>query len=81
MVNLDAETGDASVEVLRPDGQPVAGYSAEDCRLSTLDGVAVAVAWRGGRVVPPQAGGHVHLKFNLRNASLYSYRWVPADQG
>jgi hypothetical protein len=81
MVNLDAETGDASVEVLHPDGQAVAGYSAEHCRLSAPDGVAVAVAWRGGSVVPPQAGGRVHLKFNLRNASLYSYRWVPADQG
>ena len=80
-VNLDAETGDASVEVLRPDGQPVAGYSAEDCRLSAPDGVAVAVKWRGGSVIPPQAGGRIHLKFNLRNASLYSYRWAPADQG
>ena len=51
-VNLDAETGDASVEVLRPDGQPVAGHSADDCRLSAPDGVAVAVTWRGGECGP-----------------------------
>ncbi|MAG34638.1 MAG: hypothetical protein CL878_00080 [Dehalococcoidia bacterium] len=79
-VNLDAETGTASIEVLSPDGHAVEGYSVEDCRLSEQDGVAVDVSWRGGRVVPPQAEGRVHLKFNLRNASLYSYRWVPADE-
>ena len=80
-VNLNASTGAAGVEVLHPDGGTIEGYGAEDDGLSGRDGVALAPGWRGGEVVPPQAGGRVHLKFNLRNASLYSYRWAPAAEG
>ena len=79
-VNLNAGSGDASVEVLHPRDGVLEGFGAGDCRLSARDGVAVAAGWRGGDVVPPQAGGRVHLKFNLRNASLYSYRWTPAEE-
>ena len=79
-VNLNAGSGDASVEVLHPQDGVLEGFGAGDCRLSARDGVAVAAGWRGGDVVPPQAGGRVHLRFNLRNASLYSYRWAPAGE-
>ena len=57
----------------------IEGFGAEDCRLSADDGVAVAVSWRGGDVVPAQVGGEVHLQFHLRNSSLYSYRWSAAS--
>ena len=78
-INVDAETGDASVEVLSRDGGPLAGFSAEDCRLSEQDGVSASVSWRGGEVVPAHPDGKVFLKINLRNASLYSYRWAAAQ--
>ena len=78
-VNLNASSGDASVEVLRPDGEVIEGYGAGDSRLSGRDGIDLTPGWRGD-VVPPQAGGRVHLRFNLRNASLYSYRWTPAEE-
>ncbi|MGH2354117.1 MAG: hypothetical protein ACRDI2_06380 [Chloroflexota bacterium] len=83
-VNLNAATGAAAVEVWGSGAggaQPVEGFSAEDCRLSASDGVRVEVTWRGGAVVPPQPGGRVHLRFHLRNASLYSYRWSRAAEG
>lgn len=83
-VNLNAATGAASVEVWGsgPHGaQPLEGFSAEDCRLSADDAVNVEVTWRGGAVVLPQPGGRVHLRFHLRNASLYSYRWSRAAAG
>lgn len=80
IVNMSVETGDASVEVLSADGEVMEGFSAEDCRLAKQDGVALTVTWRGGNVVPPQVNGFVNLRFNLRNASLYSYRWVPSDE-
>ncbi len=79
-INVDAETGDTRVAVLTPGGGVIEGFSADDCRLSADDGVAVAVSWRGGDVVPAQVGGEVHLQFHLRNSSLYSYRWSAASE-
>ncbi len=77
-LNLRAETGAASVEVLSATGEGVEGFSAADCRFSSVNAVDVEVHWRGGSVVPPQPDGEVLLRFNLQSSSLYSYRWLPA---
>ena len=77
-MNLRAETGSASVEVLSVRGEPIKGFTANDCRFSAQDSVEVEVSWRGGAVVPPQPDGEVLLRVNMQSASLYSYRWFPA---
>ena len=83
-VNLNAGTGDA-----RRRGHPPRRRS-DDRRIRRRRRRRTALgagrdrpdpeAGAGGGVVPPQPSGRVHLKFTLRNASLYSYRWVPAGE-
>jgi hypothetical protein len=76
-VNADTRTGELTVEVLDLRGQPIEGFGSDDCRLDET-GVRRAVSWRGGDVVPTQPDGIARLRFSLRRASLYAYRWVPA---
>jgi hypothetical protein len=66
---LRAELCDAS-------GWALPGFRAEDCEPVTGDGVALPVRWRGGPALKPLAGKVVRVRFEMKDASLYSFRFA-----
>ena len=72
VVNADAGGGRLEIEVLTAEGAPLAGYTRDECQTVQTDSVRQTVVWKGNSRLP--AGQPVHLRFHLRDASLYSFR-------
>lgn len=71
-VNADAAGGDLVVEVLDERGEPIPGFTAEDCRSITSDSLDHAVIWAGGTQL---SFDHAFaLRFRFHHTDLYSYR-------
>lgn len=68
--------GSVRVELQTVDGQGIAGFTADDCREQIGNEVERIVSWKGGEDVSSLAGQAVRLRFVLRDADLYSYRFV-----
>lgn len=71
-VNVDAAGGELTVEVLgEVSDVPRTGYAEADCTPITTDTYETEVTW-GALSLP--AARTIRLKFNLTNATLFSYR-------
>lgn len=80
-LNYDAGSdGMVRVGLLGADGQPLPGYRVEDCQALSGDSVAATVRWTPGSDVRATAGKAIRLVFELRDAKLYSFRFVPTHQ-
>ena len=67
--------GGLRVEIQRPDGTPVAGYALEDCSEVFGDTTDRVVTWKHGPDVSRLSGHPVRLRFQLRDADLYAFRF------
>lgn len=67
--------GSAAVELQNAEGQPIQGFRLQDCRELHGDDVAKAVSWKSGGSLRQLAGSPVRLRFVLRDADLYSFRF------
>jgi len=70
--------GLARVEIQDADGNPIEGFSLDDCdRIHTANTVDRVVTWRRGESdVPALAGQPVQLRFELQfGAKLHSFRF------
>ena len=67
--------GYVKVEVQDDRGRAIPGYSAEECDPFTGDSVHHIVTWRGNPDVSPLQDRPVRLKFHMRRAKLYSFRF------
>lgn len=67
------------VEIQSPGGNPVSGFSANDCTPLTGDAISQTVTWSGGTDVSALAGQSVRLKFKMLEADLYSLKFGPAN--
>ena len=65
----------ASVEIQEPKGAAIAGYALADCPDVFGDAIERVVAWKNGADVSALAGRPVRLRFRLRDADLYSFRF------
>ena len=63
-------------EVQAPDGTPIEGYGQEDCLQSVGDELERAVQWKGGPSVGRLQDRPVRLRFVMRDADLYSLRFL-----
>jgi hypothetical protein len=68
--------GLVQVELQKPDGSPLPGFAAADCDEVFGDTVDRAVSWRGSEDVSKLAGTPVRVRFVLRDADLYAYRFA-----
>jgi hypothetical protein len=66
------EDGELRVELLKDDGTPIAGYTADDCQLISGDVHDAPVRWRGGVQAPV---GAKRARFMLQRARLYGFGW------
>jgi hypothetical protein len=78
-VNTSA-SGMVRVEIRDASGLPIKGYSLSDCHLiHTANQVRRVVQWNGSERVGALAGQVVKLRFALRNADLYAFKFSKRD--
>ncbi len=81
---INAETsgvGSIRVEIQDAAGNPLPGFGLEDCVEFYGDAIAHVVRFKGGGDVGALAGKPIRLRFVLRDADLYSLRFVPVGTG
>ena len=79
-VNVDASKGECLVEILDSHEEPIPAFSRAEARpLRRIDGAHLRAAWNGKRDLSSLAGRDIRLKFHLRNACLYAFRFTQAD--
>ena len=67
--------GSIRVEILDEAGVPIPGYGAQDCREFIGDEIERIVAWESGSAVGELAGKAVCLRFVMKDADVYSFRF------
>ena len=68
--------GGIRVELQDPDGKPLPGFTLEDCPPIFGDTLRRAVSWKGGADFGKLAGEAVRLRFELKDANLYSFQFT-----
>lgn len=67
--------GSVRVEIQDAEGRPLKGRALDDCPEIFGDSLSRTVHWRSGSDVSDLAGKSVRLRFVLRDADLYSFRF------
>ncbi len=67
--------GFVRVEIQHEDGTPVDGYTLQDCVEIIGDEIERTVAWKRGDDVSPLAGQPVRLRFQMKDADLFAFRF------
>lgn len=67
--------GSVQVEIQNADGAPVAGFALTDCPPIVGDAIEHAVRWRGDPDLAGLAGKPVRLRFVMKEADLFSFRF------
>ena len=67
--------GSVRVEIQNVDGAPIPGYGLEDCREGIGDWIERAVEWSGSSDVSALRGKPVRLRFVVKDADLFSFRF------
>ena len=67
--------GSLRVEVQDNEGQPVPGFGLNHCHLQYGDQLNRVVSWELGPDVSKLAGKPIRLRFELKDADLYSLRF------
>ena len=67
--------GEVRVEIQDADGRPLPGYSLEDCPPIFGDTLARTVGWTAGSDVSALAGKPVRLRFLLKDADVFSFKF------
>jgi hypothetical protein len=76
-VNYQAAPGGRiRVELQNADGVPIQGLSLADCQPLEGDAIDQQVCWTGGNIAGTSTGRPMRLRFELKNADLYSFRFV-----
>jgi hypothetical protein len=68
--------GSIRVELQRPDGEPLPGFSLAECQEVFGDELQRTVSWSGGSDLSGVSGQPVRLHVALRDADLFSFAFV-----
>ena len=79
LVNAACIGGELSVEVIGDDGQVVPGYERSACHSLTEDRIDWPVGWTEHDSLRAFVGQEIRLRFWLRNARLFAYRFAAPD--
>ncbi|MFV1967295.1 MAG: hypothetical protein ACC628_17845 [Pirellulaceae bacterium] len=69
--------GGLHVELQTPDGKPIEGFAAGDCPEIIGDRIDHTVRWKRGDDLSQLAGKPIRLRITLKDADLFSIRFVP----
>ena len=67
--------GSIRVELQDEEGVPIPGYAAADCNELIGDEIERVVAWQGRSAVGSLAGDTVRLRYVMKDADVYSFRF------
>jgi hypothetical protein len=71
--------GSIQVELQNAKGEPISGYTLQECAEIFGDSLSRPVLWKNGSGVSPLAGQPVRIRFVMRDADLYAFRFQPED--
>ena len=75
-LNTDTSAGGhVRVELQNESAQPLAGFSAEECDPINGNFIQKVVSWHGNPPLQAWAGKPVRLRFVMRDAKLYSFKF------
>jgi len=72
--------GSVRVELRTTDGNPIEGYSAEDCEAIYGDDIKRVVSWKPGPDLGALQHRPVRLRFILRDADVFAFRFAEHGQ-
>ena len=76
-LNIDvAAMGEAMVEIQDEQGQPMPGFTLDECDRVLFNDVAYTVKWKGNSDVSALAGQPVRLRIAMRSAKLYAFQFA-----
>jgi hypothetical protein len=76
LLNLEARSGSVAVEVLDETGKPLPGFSKADAvPIQGSDDLRAPLRWQQKADLASLRGQTVRLRFHLRSAKIYSFRW------
>ena len=67
--------GDVKVEILDTNGNPIPGFKVSDSKIIIGNEIKRIVSWNQNTNVSSLAGKAIQLKFYLKDADLYSYKF------
>lgn len=67
--------GTLQVEICRPDGTPLPGFTKSDCDVIYGDSLDYRVSWKGSRDVSALSNQPIVLKFYLQETDIYSLKF------
>jgi hypothetical protein len=67
--------GEIKVEIQDETGQPIPGYSVDDCQTVIGNEINRTVSWKNGTDLAKLAGKIIRLRFVMKDADLYSLRF------
>jgi len=71
--------GSIAVEIQNEDGQPIPGFTLADCNLQSGDQLDRTVSWKSGTDVRGLAGKPIRLRFEMKDADLYLFRFASGE--
>jgi len=71
-----AASGWVQVEIQEPSGAPIPGFTLEDAPVYYGDELDAVYTWKSGPDVSKLAGKPVRLRFVLKDADIYSYKFT-----
>lgn len=71
--------GDIRIEIQDVEGNPRPGFTLDDCPPLLGDTIERTVTWKNGDDVSALAGMPVRLRFMLRDADLFSFRFIASS--
>ena len=76
VLNLSTSAaGSLRVELQTPDGEPIPGFALSECMEIIGDEIDRTVSWRQGPDVSGWAGKPLRIRFQLKDADLYSFQF------
>ena len=82
-INYDAtlhDGGSVSVEILDAERRPVPGFNLKKCDALTGDKIDQLVTWDGSEDLKFISGKPIHLRFVMKGADLFSFKFINPDQ-
>ena len=73
--------GSIRIELQDEAGVPIPGYAAADCNELIGDEIERVVAWQGGMAMGTLAGKPVRMRFVMKDADIYSFRFRDGKSG
>ncbi len=74
-----SSAGSANLALRQPDGQPVPGFSIDDCDEIMTNNVAHVVTWNGKSDVAALAGKPLRLQVEARSTKLHGFQFVAVN--